>query len=69
MISPRVCVVLFVFCFCFHSLFVFFSPFLSLFPQLQNEAIAAILANRSKIAGSDSESDSDSDSDFSDDDY
>lgn len=34
----------------------------------QNVAIAAILANRSKIAGSDSES-SDSDSNFSDDDY
>eukprot|EP01039_Chlorochromonas_danica_P001034 gene1034-1122_t len=34
----------------------------------QNEAIAAILANRSKIAGSDSES-SDSDDDYTDDDY
>eukprot|EP01038_Epipyxis_sp_PR26KG_P008309 gene8309-11241_t len=34
----------------------------------QNTAIAAILANRSKIAGSDSESDG-SDSDFTDDDY
>jgi len=36
----------------------------------QNEAVAAILANRSKIAGSDSESsDDDSDSEFTDDDY
>lgn len=36
----------------------------------QNEAVAAILANRAMIAGSDSESDSDdSDSDFTDDDY
>lgn len=35
----------------------------------QNEAVAAILANRSKIAGSDSESSDDSDSDYTDDDY
>ena len=35
----------------------------------QNEAVAAILANRSKIAGSDSESSDGSDSDFTDDDY
>lgn len=35
----------------------------------QNAAVAAILANRSKIAGSDSESSDDSDSDFTDDDY
>jgi hypothetical protein len=35
--------------------------------ESQNEAIAAILANRSKIAGSDSDDTSDSeDSDFSD---
>lgn len=35
----------------------------------QNEAVAAILANRSKIAGSDTESSDGSDSDYTDDDY
>jgi hypothetical protein len=50
-------------------LFCFFIIYFNSFPFQQNEAVAAILANRSKIAGSDSESDSDSDSDYTDDDY
>lgn len=48
-----------------------FTIYLTIFISTQqNEAVAAILANRSKIAGSDSESDSDdSDSDYTDDGY
>jgi len=41
---------------------------LASFSSQQNKAIAAILANRAKIAGSDSDSD-DSDSEFTDDMY
>ena len=43
----------------------FFCSFFVIFRQ-RGEAIAAILSNRSKIAGSDSDSDDDDDSDFSD---
>ncbi len=50
-----------------HTINTFSCLFSHLFQQ--NEAVAAILANRSKIAGSDTESSDDSDSDYTDDDY
>jgi len=52
---------------CFSQLLT--SSLFLLFSFQQNEAVAAILANRSKIAGSDTESSDDSDSDYTDDDY